>query len=189
MKIAIAGAGKIGGTIGDRWSKAGHEVVYGLRDPSKRSGAKPVAQALGAADTILLAIPGGALVEFAREHVKALDGKMVLDATNNFRGAKMNSWTELSAVIPKARLYRVFNTLGWDVFANPVLSGVQADQFYCGPDGRGRDVVEQLIDDAGLRPIWVGGVDQVDVVDGVLHLWYTLAQHRGRRIAFKLISD
>ena len=39
------------------------------------------------------------------------------------------------------------------------------------------------------RPIRVGGPDQVEVVDGVLRLWFTLAQSRGRRIAFKLISD
>lgn len=40
-----------------------------------------------------------------------------------------------------------------------------------------------------MRPIWVGGTDQVGVIDGVLMLWYTLAQKRGRRIAFKLIAE
>jgi len=43
--------------------------------------------------------------------------------------------------------------------------------------------------DAGLRPVWVGGADQADTIDGVLRLWYTLSRARGRRIAFKLISD
>ncbi|MHB8612916.1 MAG: hypothetical protein ACYDAL_10865 [Candidatus Dormibacteraceae bacterium] len=36
--------------------------------------------------------------------------------------------------------------------------------------GRGRDVVEQLIGDAGLRPICLGGTDQDDTVDGMLRL-------------------
>jgi 8-hydroxy-5-deazaflavin:NADPH oxidoreductase len=189
MKIAVIGAGKIGGTIGERWVKAGHEVAYGLRDPSKRAGAKPLVQALDRAEAVLLAVPASATVEFVREHAKALDGKIIVDATNNFRGAKFNSWTELTPAVPSAQLYRAFNSLGWDVLADPVMGGVQVDLFYCGPDGRGRELVEQLINDAGLRPIWVGGTDQVDTVDGVLRLWAVLSGARGRRIAFKLLSD
>lgn len=189
MKIAIVGAGNIGGTIGESWLKSGHDVVYGLREPSKRKGAKAIGQALDGADAVLLALPGSATVEFVRDHAKALDGKILIDATNDFRAAKPNSWAELTSAVPKAQLYRAFNTLGWDVFANPVVGGIQADLFYCGPEGPSREVVEQLITDSGLRPIWVGGGDQVDTVDGVLRLWFVLARARGRRIAFKLLSD
>ena len=32
MKIAILGAGNIGGTLGKKWLKAGHEVIFGVRD-------------------------------------------------------------------------------------------------------------------------------------------------------------
>lgn len=189
MKIATIGAGNIGGTLGDTWRKAGHEVVYGLRDPSKRNDAKPIDQALAGAEAVMLALPGSAAVEFAREHGKGLEGKLIIDATNNFREVKFDSWPELTAAIPTAQLYRAFNTLGWDVFANPLVGGVQADLFFCGPDGRGREVIEQLISDAGLRPIWVGGVDQVETVDGLLRIWVALSRMRGRRIALKLISD
>jgi 8-hydroxy-5-deazaflavin:NADPH oxidoreductase len=189
MKIAVIGAGKIGGTIGERWTKAGHDVVYGLRDPSKHKGAKPITEALDGAQAVLLAVPASATLDVVREHSEALDGKIIIDATNNFRATKFNSWTELAPAVPGALLYRAFNTLGWDVFANPIMGGVQVDLFYCGPDGRGREVVEQLIGDAGLRPICVGGPDQVDTVDGVLRLWAALSQVHGRRIAFKLLSD
>jgi 8-hydroxy-5-deazaflavin:NADPH oxidoreductase len=185
MKIAVIGAGRIGGTIGGRWEAAGHEVVYGLREPSKKNGAKPIAEALKPADAVLLAIPGNAVSQFAREHAKELDAKVVIDATNNFGGASMHSWSEMSAAIPKARLYRAFNTYGWDVFENPSIGGEVPDLFYAGPD----DEIERLIVDAGLRPVRVGGTDTVDVVDGVLRLWFTLARHRGRRIAFRLIAD
>jgi predicted dinucleotide-binding enzyme len=189
MKIAVIGAGTIGGTIGERWVKAGHDVVHGLRDPSKHKRAKPIAQALGGAEVVLLALPGSATVDFVREHAKALDGKIVIDATNNFRGATFNSWPELTPAIPTAQLYRAFNSLGSDVFVNPVIGGIQADLFFCGPDGRGRDVLEQLIGDAGLRPIWVGGADQVDTVDGVLRLWAVLSRRHGRHTAFNLVTD
>jgi predicted dinucleotide-binding enzyme len=189
MKIGVIGAGKIGGTIGGKWEAAGHEVAYGLRDPSKKKGAKPIDQALQGRDVVLLAVPGAALAQVVREHAKELDGKVVIDATNKFGGESMHAWSEVAATVPHAHLYRAFNTLGWDVFANPVLGGQQADLFYAGPEGETKTAVEKLIADAGLRPVWVGGTDQVDTIDGVLRLWITLSRTRGRRIAFKLISD
>jgi predicted dinucleotide-binding enzyme len=185
MRIAVIGAGRIGGTIGGKWEEAGHEVVYGLRDTTKRKGSKPIAEALEAANTVLLAIPGKEVVEFVRRHAKGLDGKTLIDATNNFGGPAMNSWQAISSAVPKARLYRAFNSYGWDVFEKPTLGGETPDLFYAGPD----DEVEGLITDVGLRPVRVGGTDAVDAVDGVLRLWYTLAQSRGRRIGFKLLSD
>jgi len=189
MKIAVIGAGKIGGTIGEKWEAAGHEVTYGLRDASKRKGAQPIDRALEGAAAVLVAVPGAALVQLVRDHAKGLDGKVVIDATNNFGGEAMNAWSEVASTVPRAHLYRAFNSLGWDVFANPVLGGLQADLFYAGPEGDTKATVEQLISDAGLRPVWVGGTEQVDTIDGVLRLWFTLSRTRGRRIAFKLISD
>jgi 8-hydroxy-5-deazaflavin:NADPH oxidoreductase len=189
MRIGVIGAGKIGGTIGRRWEATGHDVVYGLRDPSKKPGARSIGEAIEAGDVILLAIPGDQVVDLVRSHAQELDGKIIIDATNNFRAPSMHHWAELTALLPKARLYRAFNTLGWDVFASPEVGGETPDLFYAGPAGPGQDQIEQLINDAGLRPIRVGDTDAVDVVDGVLRLWFTLAQSRGRRIAFRLLSD
>ena len=35
MNVGIIGAGKIAGTIGDLWARAGHAILYGARDPEK----------------------------------------------------------------------------------------------------------------------------------------------------------
>jgi 8-hydroxy-5-deazaflavin:NADPH oxidoreductase len=189
MKIGVIGAGKIGGTLGGRWEAAGHDVVYGLREPSKKKGSRAIDEALREGEVVLLAIPGGAVSNFVHDHAKALDGKTIIDATNNFGGASMHSWSEIQTVLPDAALYRAFNSYGWDVFANPTFRGEQPDLFYAGPEGSGKEAVERLISDAGLRPIWVGGPEDAGIVDGVLRLWFTLARHRGRRIGFKLLSD
>lgn len=189
MRVGVIGAGRVGGTIGGRWEGAGHEVVYGLRDPSKKDGAVSIGQALQGADVVLLAIPGDAVTAFVGTHAQELDGKVVIDATNNFRGAAMHSWAEIASALPKARLYRAFNSYGWDVFASPEVGGEQPDLFYAGPEGAGRKAVEELITDVGMRPVWVGGQDHAGVVDGVLRLWFTLSQTRGRRIAFRLLAD
>ena len=189
MRVGVIGAGRIGGTLGGKWEAAGHDVVYGLRDPSKREGAVSIEQALQGADVVLFAVPGDAVADLVRRNTDGLDGKTVVDATNNFRGASMNACNEIAAAIPKAKVYRAFNSYGWDVFANPEVGGRQPDMFYAGPEGQGKEAVETLISDAGLRPIWVGGADHAGTVDGVLRLWFTLSQSRGRRIALQLIAD
>jgi predicted dinucleotide-binding enzyme len=188
MKIAVIGAGRIGGTIGGAWESAGHDVVYGLRDHAKKSGARTIADALKGAEVVLLAVPGNAVVQLVKDHAKDIDGRIVIDATNHFGAAKFQHWPEVSAVAPHAHLYRAFNTYGFDVFAKPDLGGTTADLFYCGPEA-GKDTVEKLIGDVGMNPVWVGGQDAVDVVDGVLRLWVALSQRHGRRIALKLITD
>lgn len=190
MRVAVIGAGRIGGTLGKKWESAGHDVTYGLRDPAKKPGAKPFDAALEGADAVLLAIPGGAVVDFVRAHARALDGKVVLDATNNFSGGgPINAWGQIAPLIPEAQLYRAFNSYGVDVFVDPIVGGEQADLFYAGPEGKGKELAETLITDTGLRPVWVGDSDQVEVIDGALKLWFTLAQKRGRRLAFRLIAD
>ena len=66
-------------------------------------------------------------------------------------------------------------SLGWENFADPVLGGIQADLFYAGPDGPTRPTMERLIGEVGLRPVSVGGPEQVVVVDAVASLWFALA--------------
>ena len=33
MKISILGAGRIGSGLGNKWKAAGHEIIFGLRNP------------------------------------------------------------------------------------------------------------------------------------------------------------
>jgi predicted dinucleotide-binding enzyme len=119
-----------------------------------------------------------------------LDGKTIVDATNNVGQAVMNSLALLGEYVPKAHCYRAFNNLGWENFADPVFGGVPADLFYCGPAGEARDTVAALIAAVGLRPIYVGDLDQAPVVDNLTRLWFALAleQGYGRHLAFKLLQ-
>ena len=70
MKIAVIGTGHIGGTLGQRWRTAGHEVVYGSRAQSSTGpGGAPVlpaGDAAAGADVVVLAVPGGAVAEWWR---------------------------------------------------------------------------------------------------------------------------
>lgn len=202
IRIAVLGAGNIGGTLGKKWAAAGHSVAFGVNDPQGQhaqalraalDGGVTIgspAEALAEGDVVLMAVPGSAMDATISANAARLGGKTIIDAANRMGGSgPVNSFATFRAQTPTARVYRAFNTYGWEVFANPVFDGVTADHFYCGPDGESRAVVERLISDIGLRPVRVGDADQVEVVDSLLRLWFTLAngQGMGRHLAFSLL--
>jgi len=201
LRIAVVGAGKIGGTLGRKWVAAGHEVAFGVRDRQDERAvalraelAEParvttIAHALAAGDVVLLAVPGRVAAETVAEHGAALDGKAVIDATNNIGAQSVNSVAAIQAAAPRAGVFRAFNCYGWENFADPIYDGVQADLFYAGPDGGAGAAVEQLIRDVGLRPVRIGGSDQAGTTDDLLRVWFALVKGgRGRNVAFKLLS-
>src|SRR5206468_9099009 len=93
MKIAIIGAGNVGGTLGARWAKNGHTVTFGVRNPgdeklknllSNAGGtarAATIAEAVKDASVVLLAIPWDG-AQGAIEAAGNLNGKILIDATN-----------------------------------------------------------------------------------------------------------
>jgi predicted dinucleotide-binding enzyme len=95
MKIGIIGSGNVGGTLGKRWAKGGHTVVFSSRHPESEkmktliAEAGPNAVAGSVADTVqqcdilLLASPWNA----TKEMVSAagnLAGKILIDLTNPY---------------------------------------------------------------------------------------------------------
>jgi predicted dinucleotide-binding enzyme len=202
MKIAIIGAGHIGGTLGKKWAAAGHTIRMGVRDANKpgvqelvqalgkQGAASSVGEAIAFGEIVVFAIPGAAMDATIATHAAVLDGKIIIDAANKVRSAVKNSQPTFTAQTPNAQVFRAFNALGWENFENPMYNGVPADLFFSGPEGGAREKIEQLIADVGLRPVYLGGPEQVGLVDDLLSLWFTLVTGRnlGRNIAFKLLQ-
>ena len=198
MKISIIGAGNIGGTLGRKWAAAGHEIRFGVREPDKAKyealrtigEVSQVGEAAAFGGVVLLALPGPAAADFVTQHADALAGKIVIDATNNVRGAEMNLLGLLGKAAPSALPVRAFSTLGWENFADPQIGGEQIDLFFCG-DPAARPTVEQLIAEVGLRPVYIGNVDAAVALDGMTRLWFALVfgQGFGRRTVFKLLTE
>jgi predicted dinucleotide-binding enzyme len=185
-RIGVIGSGNIGETVGEAWRRAGHDVVYGSRSPEPPRTVA-IDDAIARADVVLLAMPGAAVPQLLAERGPALDGRVVIDATNDIGGERLHHADTYESA-PGARFVRAFNTLGFEMFADPSIGGDVADLFWCGPQDAG---VEQLIADVGLRPVRVGDIDAIDVVDGVCRLWLTLVFRQGhpRRLAFRLLAD
>lgn len=200
MKIAVLGAKIIGGTLARKWARAGHAVMFGVRsvdNPETQALAQElaasvgtVAQAIAFGEAVIFAIPGNAMEETIAAHGPALNGKIVVDAANRMGGGAMNSAAAFAAHAPGAQVYRAFNSLGWENFEDPMFGDIQADLLYCGPAGASRDAVEQLIRAVGLRPVCLGDLRQIGLVDAVGSLWFALAfgQGMGRNLAFKVLT-
>ena len=75
MRITTVGSGTVGGGLAARWRTAGHEVTELGPDGGDASDA----------DAVLVAVPSGA-IDDALSKVTGLQGKVVIDATNDFRG-------------------------------------------------------------------------------------------------------
>lgn len=203
MKISIIGAGNIGGTLGTKWAARGHEIHFGVRDPQAgkvqallaeiggRVTAMSVFDSVVGVDVVLFAIPGRAMPETVSQLGNRLDGKILIDATNNVGANSMHSLDALRKVGPNAALYRAFSNLGWENFANPVFKGIRADLFYCGDSGEERAAVDTLIAEVGLHPVYIGEMEKTHLIDNLTRLWFTLAleQGRGRHLALKMLAD
>jgi 8-hydroxy-5-deazaflavin:NADPH oxidoreductase len=208
MKIAVVGGGSVGAAVGRAWGRAGHDVTVGVRSPDEPRyddlrASLPVTSvttALGDCDAVLIATPASALPDVLTAQAAALDGALVMDATNQLSGPPthpsafsrpMHQLPLFAERLPSARVYRAFNTLGWESFAEPTFGAETADLLFCGPDGADRVTVEQLIGDVGLRPVWLGGPEAADALDGAARLWFTLALARGhgRHLALRILAE
>jgi 8-hydroxy-5-deazaflavin:NADPH oxidoreductase len=93
VKIAIIGAGNVGSALGRGWATAGHEIVFGVRDPKaariqevvqsaeERARVGTVREAVASSEVVVLATPWPA----TRDVVTAagpLSGRILVDATN-----------------------------------------------------------------------------------------------------------
>lgn len=203
MKIGIIGVGNIGTTLGRIWVEAGHEVVFGVRATRSpkvldlldsldgKAKAQQVGRAIAFADVVLLAIPGTAVAELVRMYSTEMGGKIIVDATNSFGQPEMHNMVVLEGSLPNTPVFRAFNTLAWETLANPRFGEERADLFYCGEFGAAREIIEGLIRDVGLRPIYVGGPEAAPLLDDMTRLFFTLVMQQGynRRTAFRLMTD
>ena len=208
MKIGIVGSGHVGGTLGTRWAQAGHKVIFGSRDPASEAIKKLVAgaggtakaatqkEAAAASDVVLLSTPWAA----AREAVEALgdlSGKILVDAVNPFLrdfsalelGTTTSAGEQVASWAPGAKVVKAFNTIGFNVMANPSFSEEKAVLFYCGDDPEAKKVAKQLAGDLGFDAVDAGPLTRARLLEPFALLWVSLAfGGMGREIAFKLLK-
>jgi 8-hydroxy-5-deazaflavin:NADPH oxidoreductase len=178
MKVAVLGAGRVGSTVGRLWHAAGHDVTFAARHATRpqalaaelgqRAHAASAADAVAAAEVVLVAVPGPAVTDVLQA-AGPLDGRVVIDAANSF-GQQQLSLRSLAGAFPRARWVRAFNSLPVDVMADDNHREPPWVMFLSG-DEEAKPVVAQLIRDAGFDPVDLGGVDDSRLQDPGSALW------------------
>jgi 8-hydroxy-5-deazaflavin:NADPH oxidoreductase len=150
MKITTIGKGTIGGGLADLWEKAGHEVTRIGHEGGD----------VGAADVVLIAVPGGAIEE-ALAGITGLAGKTTIDATNLFgdtappAGHASNAeYVKSVTGGPTAKAWNINFGALYDQVAD---ASTPPGDIWCG-DEEAREVVETLHRDAGFEPIYAGSL-------------------------------
>lgn len=204
MKIGILGAGNVGTTLGRGLARAGHELLYAVREPDRaeldalrRDGAAVLAvrDTVERADLVLLATPW-ASTEAALASAGDFQGKPLLDATNpigpglSLTHGHTDSGAEQVARWAKgAKVVKVFNTTGVENMANPEYPDGRVAMFICGDDARACAIALELCHDLGFEAIRVGGLAMARVLEPAAMLWIQLAivLGNGRNIGFGLL--
>lgn len=198
MRIAVIGAGQVGGAIGSGWSKAGHAVSFGVRDPASpkldplRALAgvtfEPAAQAAAGAEVVALALPWTG-AEAAVKALGDLSGKIVLDAMNPLvfangalqldRGFQTSGGEAVAAWLPGARVVKTLNQVGFEVMANAQGFPVRPVMFVAGEDEPAKRIAIGLVEDLGFEALDAGGLNMARLLEPLAMVWINQALFRG----------
>jgi predicted dinucleotide-binding enzyme len=203
MTIAVIGAGNVGSALANGWLKAGHEVMFGIRDLQSPKTQKTLAlipkakvntvhKASQNVEVIVITTPPEAVLELIPQ-LGDITSKVIIDTTNSFRTRPEPYLTAYHAIkeITKVQdVVKCFNSTGFENMLNPIYDGEGIDMFAAGDSKKAKQVAEQLAKDLGFATFYdFGGDDKVELLEKFALSWINLAiiQGHGRNLAFKLI--
>jgi len=208
MKIAVIGAGHVGGTLGKGWAKKGHEIIVGVRDAADpklkellaalggKAHAASVKEAASNAEVVALTVPWGAVPD-ALKNAGDLRGKIILDCTNPLKpdlsglvvSDNTSAGQQVAAWAPGARVVKIFNTTGAPNMAKPVYPEGPTMMLYCGDDAAAKSIAAQLAADLGFAAHDLGPLSEARLLESLALIWIHLAlfQKMGTDFAFRLV--
>jgi hypothetical protein len=204
MKIAMIGAGNVGGALAHIWATAGHQIIIGARDRNSEKvkrvteqnssiRVKSIDEAVMEAEVILIAASPAAVGEIAKQLGDVKD-KVIIDAMNSISSKPAgfnNTFEALQSLTNCKNVAKCFNSTGFENMANPKYGNTSADMFMAGSCLKAKQVASQLAKDIGFTECYdFGGDDKVALLEQFALAWINLAifQKQGRNIAFKVLK-
>ncbi len=199
MRIAIIGAGNVGGALGKGWARCGHEIAYGVSTPAKpehgntaeaAGGAKiaPPADAIQGADVIVLAVPWAAAAD-AIANCGDLQGRVLIDVTNPIRfsdsgmeldfGFDTSAGEKVAALASGALVVKTMNQVGFEVMA--AVSGYPAPpaMFVASDHETAKHTAMRLVSDLGFEALDGGPLRTARLLEPMAMLWIEQVYQRG----------
>lgn len=169
MRIAVIGAGNVGGGFSRAAVAAGHDVVIAAAHPEK---AQAVAAEVGAqaaesnaaaaqgAQVVVLAVPAAEAPAVAADVAAAAPSAVVVDATNplnaTFDGLAIEGISGAEAVQKAAGstpVVKAFNTVFASRYAAPTEQETPLTVLIAGDDAAARNTVAELATSLGFAPV------------------------------------
>jgi 8-hydroxy-5-deazaflavin:NADPH oxidoreductase len=160
MRIAILGTGRVGQTLAAALVRAGHDVVFGSRDPADRTGLPaPVvssAAAVVGADVVVDAVQGVDTIPLLTSiGADNLDGNVLWDLANasnpDFSLAIPDDSLghRIQEAFPGVKVVKAGNSVAAVVIADPSTLTAPSTLFLSGDDAGAKEVVSSLLVDLG----------------------------------------
>jgi 8-hydroxy-5-deazaflavin:NADPH oxidoreductase len=193
MRIAVIGAGNVGGGFSRAAVAAGHDVVIAAAHPEK---AQAVAAEVGAqaaesnaaaaqgAQVVVLAVPAAEAPAVAAE--VAASGAVVVDATNplnaTFDGLAIEGISGAEAVQKAAGstpVVKAFNTVFASRYAGTTEQGAPLTLLIAGDDEAAKGTVAELGTSLGFAPVDAGSLRFARTLEELAFLNITLNAGKG----------
>jgi predicted dinucleotide-binding enzyme len=177
LRIGIVGSGRVGGTLGSVWVRAGHEVMFSSRslehdkalaaELGSKARAGTPRQAAGFGDVVVVSVPYRALPEVGKELADLVNGKVVIDTCNPFvsRDGEIAEWARSrgaglasAELLPGARIVRAFNAIGSARMGEAHQEPGRIGMPIAGDDAQAVAVAGGLIRVIGYEPVLIGGL-------------------------------
>ena len=182
MRVGILGGGNVGSGLADFWARAGHDVRVSTRDTLRETAEQ--------GDVVVLAVPAAAIGEVLDAAGPALDGKVLVDATNDLRPEPGGGALEVARRLPAARVVKAFNTAFAGLYDAVRRAETPPALVFCGDDEEAKAAAAELIRDAGYEPVDAGPLDRAPDVEAFARLVIRLAYDQGRgRFFYRFSAD
>jgi predicted dinucleotide-binding enzyme len=178
LKIGIIGSGRVGGTLGGVWVKAGHEVMFSSRTlendkklaaslgRNARAGTPREAAAFGA--VLLISVPYRSLPDVGKDLGNLVKDKVVIDTCNPIpsrdgeiatKAREKGAGLASAELLPGARIVRAFNAIGSArMGAAHERRGEGIGMPIASDDTKAVEVASRLIREIGYEPVLIGGL-------------------------------
>ncbi len=199
----IGGTGKEGKGLAYRWAKAGHRIIIGSRQEEKAKAAAEEVMALlrtnntirgeanevagQEAEILVLTVPYAAHAEMCERMKPFAQGKIVIDVTVPLvppKVTRVQMPPEGSATQQAQKIFgegvqvvAAFQNISYEHLLHD--EEVECDVLVCGGNKEAREVVLQLVEDAGLVGWNAGPVENAVVVEGLTSILIGLNKQYG----------
>jgi predicted dinucleotide-binding enzyme len=195
MNVGVIGKGKLGSALGNALSLAGHQVTYGVKEPSG-TGESSISDTFAKSEVVLLAVPYEA-VPSVLNNAEVAEGLILVDCANpvapDFSGLSTvgtSSAEQTAKLAPRARVVKAFNTVGAGIIENPRFPDGPPTMPIAADDSEAAKLVMSLASDIGFDAVHTGPLIQARQLESLAWLWISMAYKfgHGGDFAFRFIN-